>query len=97
MKGYHARAEDEWTGRTDMSAAQRKRIRRRMRGWCVCCNQPAVAGRSHCEKHRLVVNAAARERYRAIDAAYQESYGMSRYSLAKLRRLGPRIQGRRLI
>lgn len=73
--------EDEWTGRTDLSASQRKRLRRALRGVCRWCNAARVPGRVMCERHRALVAERNREAYRRKADEHLSRYGVSAHRL----------------
>jgi hypothetical protein len=84
MQRETVRVEDEWTGRTDLSASQKKRLRRSMRGLCRWCNEPRAAGRSLCERHRAIVAERAREAYRRKADEHLSRYGVSAFKLQRM-------------
>lgn len=86
--------EDEWSGRLDLSPTQRKRLRRSMRGVCMRCNCPPMAGATLCERHAAEARARNGAAYRVKAEEHLRLYGMSAHRLRRLGTFRPEAQAR---
>lgn len=96
IRGSHADCgmEDEWSGRLDLSKSQRKRLRRSMRGVCMRCNCPPMAGATLCERHAVEARARMGAAYKVKAEEHLRLYGMSAYRLRRLETFRPEAQAR---
>lgn len=94
IHGNHADCmmQDEWTGRLDLTPTQRKRLRRSLRGVCMRCNCPPMAGATLCQRHAEEANARSGAAYKRAAAEHLRLYGMSAYRLRRLETFSPRAQ-----